>query len=264
MAPGAAGGADPAAAGAPAGGSGTEPAWTLDAAELAPKWGEVSTALEEKRAESTQRAALDAVKLEFPRYFEAIQKHPRLLIGEEVPAIGKDGTEKLRDSDDAREWQEAVKALLVDEVRERASRNQSDDDGNLQVLHQSIELFQNNADLVPGTRQFDRELATRFTTLAKPYELRVDGKLYGYSIPAQPLIEQLRAQITTERAAAPIAAQPTPPSVAGAPAAAEPVNTQAPAEPPQAGIPAKAGTSAPDAEGFGALFGTIGLPNFRI
>ena len=87
-----------------------------------------------------------------------------------------------------------------------------------------------------------------------PYEVRVDGKLQGYSIPVQPIIDNLRktaaavpAPSKTAAAAPPAAARPTPP----------------PPEPPQAGIASKAGSSS-EKEDFSTLFGTIGLPNLQI
>lgn len=166
--------------------------------------------------------------------------------------------ETLRDSNDAKEWQEAVKSILVAEVRDRASRAMEDSRDFLATVHSSIELFQNNTDLVPGTKNFDVELANRFAEMAEPYELRNDdNKLQGYSVPVQPLIEKLRKQLTAERAKAPAA---TPP------AAEAPVQTTKPAaaaEPPQAGIPAKAGSGA-QSEDFSTFFGTIGLPNLQI
>lgn len=191
---------------------------------------------------------------EHAQYFEALNKHPRLLVGTQVPAIGKEGTETLRDTNDAREWQEAVKSILVEEVRDRAGRKLDESKDFLQTVHASIELFQNNVDLVPGTKNFDIELANRFAKLAAPYELRVDEKLQGYSIPVQPIIDQLRTQLTAERAAKP-----------AAPAAAAKVPA-APArqvDPPQAGISSKAGSGG-SGEDFSTLFGTIGLPNLQI
>ena len=136
-----------------------------------------------------------------------------------------------------------------------------EDGGLRKTLHSSIELFQNNSDLVPGTKEFDKELADRLTEMAKPYESRVDGKLIGYNIPLQPLVEMVRGQLKEARAAKAPAQPP-----AGAPAA-----PQAPAQPParkpapapQAGIPASAGTSA-EANDFSTLFGTIGMPELRI
>lgn len=182
-----------------------------------------------------------------------------MLVGTQVPSLqGEDGQmETLRDAADAREYQDAVKSLLTEEVRERATRSLEENKGILDTVHASIELFTANKDLVPGTRQFDRQLADRFGAMAKPYELRVEGKLHGYTIPVQPLIDSLRAQLVAERAAAPSA-----PAAPAAAATGRPRGT--PADPPQAGIGSKAGSASDDAEDFSTLFGTLGLPNLRI
>ena len=182
-----------------------------------------------------------------------------MLVGTEVPALnGKQGEmETLRDANDAREWQEAVKVLLTEEVRERTTKALEENKGILDTVHQSIELFTNNKDLVPGTRQFDRQLADRFAAMVKPYELRVEGKLHGYTIPVQPLIDSLRASLVAERATAAPPAPAAPAAAPGAPAAK-------PAEPPQASIPSKAGAAGGEADDFSVLFGTLGLPNLRI
>jgi hypothetical protein len=174
-------------------------------------------------------------------------------VGTEVPAIGKEGMERLKDTADAKEWQEAVKGLLIGEIRERATVKMEESKDFLQTVHASIDLFKNNPDLVPGTKGFDRRLADQFAGMMEPYEVRVDGKLQGYSIPVQPIIEKLRAQLKTAAA---------PPPAAAAPPAAAPPAPPAP-EPPQAGIPSKAGSSA-EKEDFSTLFGTIGLPNLQI
>lgn len=177
-----------------------------------------------------------------------------MLVGQTVPAIGKEGNEVLRDANDAREWQEAVKSLLVAEVRDKAEKAMEESSDFLTTIHASIDLFTNNPDLVPGTKEFDIELADRFAAMATPYELRVDDRLQGYSIPVQPLIEQIRNQLVKERAAKP--AEPA----AAAPAAAAPKPTP---DPPQAGIPSKAGAGGVE-EDFSTLFGTIGLPDLKI
>ena len=178
--------------------------------------------------------------------------------------------EVLKDSADAREWQEAIKLLLTAEVNARARRELDTNVDFLNTVHASVELFQNNLDLIPETKEFDKVLADRLTSLIEPYEVRVEGKLHGYSIPVQPIINQLRAQIASERAATASAGPGTPaaPSpAAGAPAAPATGAVAAPPaaapEPPQAGIQSKAG-SGEQAEDFSALFGTIGLPNLRI
>jgi hypothetical protein len=175
-------------------------------------------------------------------------------VGTEVPAIGKEGMERLKDTADAKEWQDAVKTLLVGDIRERATVKMEESADFLQTVHASIDLFKNNPDLIPGTKNFDRKLADQFAGMMEPYEVRVDGKLQGYSIPVQPIIEKLRAQLKTA-APAPPAAVATPPAAARAPGAAP--------EPPQAGIPSKASSGA-EKEDFSTLFGTIGLPNLQI
>jgi hypothetical protein len=174
-------------------------------------------------------------------------------VGTQVPAIGKEGMETLRNSEDAREWQEAVKSLLVGDIRERATVKMEESADFLQTVHASIDLFKNNPDLIPGTKGFNKPLADQFAGMMEPYEVRVDGKLQGYSIPVQPIIEKLRANLKTA------AVVPAPPA---APPAAAPAARPAP-EPPQAGIASKASSGA-EKEDFSTLFGTIGLPNLQI
>jgi hypothetical protein len=186
-----------------------------------------------------------------------LEKHPRLLVGTEVPAIGAEGMERLKDSDDAREWQEAVRGLLVQEIRDEAQKKLDESRTYLETLHASIDLFKNNPDLIPGTKTFNKALADEFAKIAAPYEVRQDGKLQGYSVPVQPIIEALRtkqsaASATVEPAGSPVPA--TPPGAGQHPPTADP---------PQAGIPSKAGSSA-EKEDFSTLFGTIGLPHLQI
>lgn len=181
---------------------------------------------------------------EHAKYFEHISQHPRLLVGKEVPSPTGNGMEVLRDSADAKEWQEAVKHLLVEEVAARAETKKDELADVFQTVHESIELFRNNPDLIPGTKQFDRELADKATAMLKDYELRANDKLIGYSVPVQPIINQIREQLTTSRAAAapstpPAAAAPTPAQQR----AAEQPRNDAGQWAPQAGVPSKAGSS---------------------
>ena len=200
--------------------------------------------------EMYKQEGLEALEAEYPKYFEALNKHPRLLVGTEVPSLRGEGTETLRDSGDAKEWQEAVRSILQDDLKRRVAARSDESQGFLRTVHSSIELFQNNADLVPGTKQFDRELADEFIKLAKPYEVRNgDDKLIGFQIPVQPLIDSVRQRLTATRTAPP----PAPP----APPAPEEAHQ------PQAGIPAKAGNSGEGAEDFSTLFSTLGLGGLR-
>lgn len=222
------------------------------------------TGLETKQSGELQQQALGEVREEYKRYFEALEKHPRLLVGTEVPSPTGNGMEVLRDSADAKEWQDAIKHQLAQEVRDRASRKADDVRPMMETLHSSVALFQRNPDLVPRTKQFDKELAERFVELAKPYELRVEGKLTGYTIPVQPLVEQVRAQLQASRAAAATPPAPTPQQQRAADQARNDAGQFHNPDGPQAGIPSKAGASGDDAEDFSTLFGTIGLPNLRI
>lgn len=229
------------------------------------------TALETKQADELRATALQEVQAEYPKYFDAINAHPRALVGQEVPSMVGEGMETLRDSADARDWQEAAKQQLAGEIKDRAERKADEVKPMMQTLHASVALFRQNHDLIPNTRQFDRELADRFAALSKPYELRVEGKLSGFSIPVQPLVDSVRAQLVAERAAK--ATPPAPAAPAGQPTpqqqrAAEQVRNNVGQfhnpDAPQAGIPSKAGMSGEAAEDFTALWGTLGLPNLRL
>lgn len=243
-------------------GGGRPAEWTTPASELTPKFGELSTKLEESVAKAYHEEALDEVREEHKRYFEELEKHPRQLIGMEVPSVTGEGNEVLRDAEDAKQWQDAVKQILVDEVRDRASRSLEENQDFLETIHSSIELFQNNHDLIPGTKEFDRQLADKFATMMKDYELRDDeDKLLGYSVPVQPIINSLRTDLAAARAAKP---EPAAPASEEKPKGQE--QQAAPPKPedqPQAGIQSKAGNSSEE-EDFSTLFGTIGLPNLRI
>lgn len=198
--------------------------------------------------------AMDEVKTEFPKYFDALQKHPRLLVGEEVPSVKGEGMEVLHDSSDAREWQEAVKQTLTEEAKHRAESKKQELKPTMDTLYASIDIFRNNADLVPGAKQFDKELADRFAGFVKDYEVRVDGKLIGYALPVQPLINNIRTQLATERQSRKQAAPPP----------QEKAPEKKPAPKPQRGIPSQASSGAPEPEGFSTLFGTLGLPDLVI
>jgi hypothetical protein len=257
-----------AAAGGPAGGGAEQPAADSqpaaappaptgpDASAVTPQIGELSTKFEETVTKAYQQEAYDTARKDYVNYFEALEKHPRLLVGTQVPAIGKDGMETLKSSEDAKEWQEAVKTLLAQEIRSKAEAKLEESKSFIDTVHASIDLFKNNADLIPGTKGFNRELADAFATMAKPYEIRddTDKKLVGWSIPVQPIIDQLRTQQAAAKT--PAAAPAATPAAPAAPAAP-------PADPPQAGITSKAGNST-DREDFSTLFGTIGLPNLQI
>nr|DAL38064.1 MAG TPA_asm: hypothetical protein [Caudoviricetes sp.] len=259
----------------PGGGADAQPEGTsgqasgLDASTLAGKFAEISTGIETNINDSLTNAAYQEVQEEFSGYFDALRKHPRMLVGQEVPALQGEGMETLRDSEDAKEWQEAVKSLLSQEISDRSSRKQEELSSTFETLHASVDLFKNNSDLIPGTRQFDRELADQFAALVKDYEVRNDGgKLIGYAVPVQPLINNLRSQLSAQRASRKAAGASSPAAPAGA-SGSKATSRSKPAasvvDAPQAGIrSAPGGAGGASDNDFSTLFGTIGLPDMVI
>lgn len=245
------GGGGEAEAGADAGPGGGDrvPAGAVDYATISGDLTGLSQKFEETTTQAFQQQSFQAVQEEYKAYFDALKKHPRLLVGTQVPDLNssEDGAmETLRDAADAESWQEAVKSLLTEEVQERTQAAMDENKDIISTVHAGIELFTRNKDLVPGTKQFNRTLADRFATVAKPYELRIDGKLHGYTIPVQPLIDQLRTQLASEPRSRP------------APAAAAPVPPKKQPPRPQKGIKSKAGSGS-EQEDYSTLFGTLGF-----
>lgn len=201
------------------------------------------------------------MKEEYAEYFERLTQPPRLLVGQEVQSLTGDGKEKLRDANDAREWQEAAKHLLAAEVDARAARRADELRDVFDTVHSSIDLFRNNVDLIPGTKQFDKELADKFAELASDYALKSNDKIIGYSVPVQPMINQLRSQLAAARAAKAAAAAPAQaPAAPAAPSARAQQVANQPRTPtgqwdsPQAGVSSKAGQSSDTtSEGEGVL-----------
>lgn len=218
----------------------------------------MATAFEEKQTKALEQEALAAVRTEYAKHFEAIAKPARLLVGQEVPSLTGPGMERLRDSADAQDWQNTVKQLLAEEVASRVEKRKDGMRDVFAVVHSSIDLFRNNHDLIPGTRSFDKELADKLTESLKDYELRSNGKLIGYSVPVQPIVNALRSQLVAQRAAqaaappsaAPGAAGAAPaapaPAAQGGAASGQPRDEQGRWTGPQAGITSKAGQSSDD------------------
>ena len=230
------------------------------AAEFLPKLGEFSTKIEENTAKAFHEEALEAVKSEHSAYFNALETPDRIMVGKTVPSLDGEGTEVLRDEEDVRSWKTALKSILVDEVKDRASSLLEDSGPYLNTIHASLEMFKNNVDLIPGTKDFDKELADKFAVFAKPYEVRDDEeKLIGWSIPTQPIINQLRADLVAARGA-----KSDPPPTEKTEQKGEvtqPASSKSEDDPPQVGITSKAGSST-ESEDFSTLFGTL-APELR-
>jgi hypothetical protein len=247
---------------------------TRDAADFEPNWAAAIEGLEKRQTDELTAMAVAGVKTEYAQYLEAVEQAPRYLVGKTVPkADGSEGTERLNDAQDARDWQDEIKKQLAREVQSRVRAGVENNRTTMEVLHNSIELFRGNPDIVPNTKQFDKELAERFASLVEPYAIKTQAdKTAGWSIDVRPLLKTARDQLATERAKNP--ATPPAPAKAAEPTAqqqraAQQQRTQQgkfaghPADNPagpQAGITSQAGTSGDDEGGLDTLFGTLGFP----
>jgi hypothetical protein len=214
------------------------------------QFGKIGEALETRFTESFQAEAVAQAQEEYPEYLNALKMHPLELVGKELPPIdGSDQNVVLRSADEVAQWQGAVKTILQRELEANVAQRQQDSNEVLDVVQASIDMFRENPDMVPGGPSYNKALVSEFLRVAEPYALRMDGKLTGYSIPVQGLIDRVRASVAAKPAAAPAAA----PAKKGAPAAK-----------PQAGVPSKAGSSGGDAEDFSPMWQALGIQNMPI
>lgn len=191
---------------------------------------------------------------EYSHYTDLLELHPMELVGKEVPPIdGSDQMVVFRTTAEAKEYQEAVKTVLGRMMRSEVERLREEDAEVISVVHNSIELFQANPDLVPGSKSFNRELADEVMSLVEPYALRMDGKLTGFSIDIQGIIDQTRGRLKQRAAAQP----PPAPAKKAAP-------KRKPASPPQGGIASKAGTSGGEVEDFSPMWAALGINSMPI
>ncbi|QDP44865.1 hypothetical protein SEA_ARAXXI_46 [Microbacterium phage Araxxi] len=223
--------------------------------------------MEQRETQELTAQAVTDVKTEYAQYIEAVEQAPRYLVGKTVPrADGAEGTETLRDAADAREWQDEIKKQLAREVQSRVQQGRDANRNTMEVLTNSIEVFRGNPDILPGAKQFDKELATRVADLVRPYAVKTaDDKMAGWSIDVRPLITSARQALAAERAAKPAAPAKAAEPTAQQQRAAQQPREQGkfaghPADAPQAGISSQAGQSGDDGEGLDALFGTLGFP----
>lgn len=226
------------------------PVVTADDKALVTEIGTLSEKLDERFSKSFEQQAVEQAQEEYPQYLDLLKMHPLELVGKELPPI--DGTEEniiLRTAQDVADWQEAVKTILQREMETAIEEKRSEASEVLDVVHASIQLFQDNPDLVPGSKSYNKALASQFVKMAAPYALKMKGKLVGYSIPVQGLVDQCRAQVK---------------AAASAPAATPPAKKTAAAPKPQAGVPSRAGASGGEEEDFSPMWKALGINEMPI
>lgn len=212
----------------------------------------LGTAFEERLTVSFQEQAMEEFQDVYENYIETLDKHPLELVGQEVPALNEEGTPTVYNTtEQVKDYQEALKVVLGRLLRQRVDELREEVGPTADVVHSSITLFQNNPDLIPGTAGFNKDLADQVARLVKPYELKMDGKLTGYNIDIQGIVDQARGQLT--------AAPATP-----APAAKKSAPAKKSATPPQGGIASRAGKSGEGEEDYTAFWKEAGFSSIPI
>lgn len=210
----------------------------------------MAESLETRFTESAQQMAVAQAQEDYPHYIEVLELHPLELVGKELPSIdGSDTPLVFRTATEVEQYQSAVETILSRELQADVVQRRQQSDEILDVVHASIQLFQDNPDLVPGAKSYNKALAAEFVRTAEPYALRMNGKLTGYSIPVQGLVDQARARVKAAPAT---------------PAAKAPAKKAAPGAKPQAGIPSKAGAGGGEGEDFGPMWKALGIDSAPI
>jgi len=199
-----------------------------------------------------------------PKYFEAIQQHPYRLVGQKVPGLTPGAPDiTIRDSQEAKDWQEATSQLLKEEADSIVKERQREIAPLMGVIQDSVQLFQNNPDLIPNTKQFNPELAKRVMGIAEAYQYKINGKLIGFQTNLQPIINSIRADLASSQAQG-----------QGAQARQEQQRQQAQGQTrnqtgqfttdqatgPQAGIPSKSGMSGEEEDDYSVFLNAMGVP----
>lgn len=235
-----------------------------DATAIIPQFGLAQEQISQRFTESFRAAALEELQSKIdPSMLEALQTHPYLLAGRTVPnPIAGQPDIKLRDSSEARDWQEATAQVFQKQAESMVAAREKDIQPIMGVIQDSIMLFQNNPDLIPNTKQYDKELADQVMEIGKAYEYRVGDKLIGYHTNMQPIINSIRATLAKGR----------PAGAAAATARTEQQRQQAAGQPrteggqftvdgPQAGITSKAGMNGEEGEDYSTYIAAMGLPS---
>ena len=254
--------ADALAGGAPAGTPGVQPgtATTIGGfthASAAPLLDAAAKGINERSEQGFRTRAIGEVREQIaPEFLDAINNPARFLVGETLPSLHKPNeTETIKSLEDAKNWQETAQSIITKQVNTRTAALLEDARPTLSILQDSVQMFQQNKDMIPGTAEFNPALAKAFVKMAKAYEVRNDGKLLGYKVDVQPLIDHLRTQI---------AAPPAAPTPRQEQAAGQVRNEAGQFDAPQAGIPNKAGISGEPGDDYSAFWAASGVGHLNI
>ncbi|QJD52956.1 hypothetical protein SEA_PHEDRO_49 [Microbacterium phage Phedro] len=228
----------------------------VDPATVIPAFAAAGAKITERMENTFKAQAMQELQTEIDEVFiNGLKLRPMQMVGLELPSLrqgaGKDEKVKILDSQMARDWQETVTGLLEDEIADKVQQKTEEVRSMTSVIQESILLGQNNPDLIPGTVGFDKELAERFTKIAKAYEVKTQKGVIGYAVNVQPLINELRSSLAAERGATSANKQNEERAAQQrAKAAAQPRTEEGKFDQPQAGIQSKSGQSGKVEEGY--------------
>ncbi|AZV01811.1 hypothetical protein SEA_ARMAWEN_49 [Microbacterium phage ArMaWen] len=213
---------------------------------------------------SFRQAAISELQEEIePEILEILQDVPARLAGQEVPSLARDAKPgdriRLNDSRDAAQYQKDLSSIVEKMVKDRTTEKSNDARPMASVIQESFLLFENNPDLIPNTKGFDKELATRFVEIAAPYATKINGKTIGYAVNVQPLINSLRADIAKQRGANGVTAAQQRAEQQRQAAAAQERDAEGKFQ-PQAGVLSKSGNQGEAADDYSAFWGASGVP----
>ncbi|QGH78689.1 hypothetical protein SEA_YELLOWPANDA_50 [Microbacterium phage YellowPanda] len=255
------------------GGNGTQPnpagpsSEGLDPATVTPLFAPAREEAFKRMETSFRQSAIQDLQQEIdPEFLEVLQEVPVRLVGSEVPSLARNADPgakiRLNDSAQAAQYQRDLSALLEREITSRAKQKADDTRPMATVIQESFLLFENNPDLIPGTKGFDRELATRFAEITNDYAVRVNGKVIGYQdINVQPLINSLRADIAKQRGASGATAAQQRAEQQRQAAAQQERDEGGKFQAPQGGVLSKAGNQGEAADDYSAFWSGVQMPN---
>ncbi|WVX89589.1 hypothetical protein SEA_HITCHHIKER_52 [Microbacterium phage HitchHiker] len=238
----------------------------LDPAVVTPLWAPAREEAFKRMENSFRQYAIQTLQEEInPEFIESLQAAPSELVGQEVLSISagaaKDDKITLRTRAEAAEYQQDLNTIVQKEINGIAAERRDAARPMATVIQESFLLFENNPDLVPGTKGFDRELATRFAEIADTYGVKVNGSLIGYKdINTQQLVNTLRKSLEKERGANGVTAAQQRAEQQRQAAAAQERNDAGQFQGPQGGVLSKAGIQGDAADDYSAFWGASGVP----
>jgi len=204
-----------------------------------------------------------------PQFINTLRSSPFLLVGTEVPDLRPNAQPqdkvKLLDTQMARDYQEALSQQIENEIQSRVDSRTEQVRPLLGVIQESVQMFQNNPDLVVGSKQFDPDLAERFASMASAYEYKLNDKVIGYQVNVQPLINSIRSQLEKERGADGVVQQQAQTARQQQAAAQAREQETGRFSGPQAGIPSTAQqTGAAAEDDMSTFWAGVGMPDVTI